>query len=341
MSARDCFDLGINHLGCYNNSPVDHWAAQEAFRRATELDPGMCDAWMGLATAGDITTATLRGAYEARVTMHRETRRIGLTDTALTPTVPTPVLIDLYPNTPAGTGLAYIATLLHAGEYDAADTVLQRIDLSGEHPQPTQIHRFLGATLHHMTQRWPDVLDWIARPASRDNGIVDVATLLLKGIAQTGLGTFEAALATLSVLPGQAEAAQLDVRGSDTQRILAEAAFYRGLCQRALGNEATARTEFASAIVGGELWPDAATALNDPTYGPLVTTADAIAARTSRWNPDSGPSSAEISKARQHENAKHVLDKAERELDEFIGLQRVKEHVNELKFAKLYDQKMA
>lgn len=340
VSARDLFDLGISHLG-YNSRHVDHSAAQDAFREATQRDPGMCDAWMGLATAGDTSIATLRGAYESRAMMHRETRRIGLDDTALMPTVAAPVLIVLYPHTPAGTGLAYVATLLQAGEYDAADTVLRSIDLTGEHPQQSQVHRFLGATLHHMTQRWPDVLDWIARPASRDNGIVDVATLLLKGIAQTGLGSFEAALATLEVLPGQAEAAQLDARSSDTQRVLAEAAFYRGLCQRALGNEAAASAEFASAVVSGELWPDAAVALGDSSYGPVVTTADTIAARTNRWNPNSGPSCAEISKARENEAAKHVLDKAQRELDEFIGLQRVKEHVNELKFAKIYDQKMA
>ena len=341
MSARDHFDSGTTHLGILGHGPTDHWAARDAFRRAVEVDPGMCDAWMGLAAAGDLTTPTLRGAYEARATMHRETRRIGLPDTALMPTVPTPVLIDLYPYTPAGIGLAYVAGLLHDGDYTAAAAVLPAIDLANEHPQQTQVHRFLGATLHHVTERWPDVLDWIARPAPRDNGIVDVATQLLKGIAQTGLGAFEAALATLTTLAGTAEQASLDGDASDTQRIVAEAAYYRGLCQRALGNEPAARAEFTSATVAGELWPGAAAALADPTYGPLVTTPEAIAERTNPWDPKSGPSTAELRQARQHEDAMNVLDKAQRELDQFIGLRRVKEHVNELKFAKIYDQKMA
>nr|VTP03856.1 ESX-1 secretion system protein EccA1 [Mycobacterium riyadhense] len=340
MTARDHFDLGIKHLG-YRGTPKDLWAAREAFGQATEVDPGMCDAWMGLATAGDVTTATLRGAYNANPTLHRETRRIGLADSALTPTVSTPLLIDLYPHTPAGIGLAYVAALLHDADYDTADTLLQRIDLTSEAPEQAQIHRFLGASLHHLTQRWTDVITWTSCPASSVNGVVDAATVLLKGIAQTGLGKFEAALTTLQALPRIAEAARLDGQAVDTQNILAQAAFHRGLCQRALHNESAARAEFSAAIVDGELCSDAAAALDDPTYGAMVTTADAIAARTRRWDPNSGPSSAELRQAQQRQAAQHVLDRAQHELDEFVGLQRVKEHVNELKYAKIYDQKMA
>lgn len=72
----------------------------------------MCDAWMGLATAGDVSAATLRGAYQAVATLHREMRRIGLPDTGLAPTVPTPFLVDLYPHTRAGVALAYAAALI-------------------------------------------------------------------------------------------------------------------------------------------------------------------------------------------------------------------------------------
>lgn len=339
MTARDYFDLGITHLG-YGSGTKDLWAAREAFRQATELDPGMCDAWMGLATAGDVTAATLRGAYDAIATMHRETRRIGLSDSALTPTVSTPALIDLYPHTPTGVGLAYVATLLRDADYDTADNLLDCIDVTQE-PQQAQIHRFLGATLHYLTRRWPDVLAWTARPAGADNSIVEAVTLLLKGIAQIGLGEFDTALVTLKALPALVDTMMLDEKSADTQHVLAEAAFYRGLCQRGLHNELAARAEFASATVHGELRPDAVAALGDPTYGALVTTAEVIAARTCRWDPGSGPSGAELRKAQQRQAAQHVLDKAQRELDAFVGLQRVKEHVNELKLIKIYDQKMA
>ena len=328
MSARDLFDQGINRI--VDSGTKDTWAAREAFEQATELDPGMCDAWMGLAAAGDVSASTLRGACDAISTLHRETRRIGLPDTALAPRVPTPFLIDLYPHTPAGIRLAYAATLLAQHDYDEAEKILTSVDLDAD-PDQLPIHRFLGATLHFLTGRWPDVLAWTSRTAPAGRGIVAAATRLLHGIAQTGLGHFEAALATLDAVPELAQ----------DPALVAEAALYRGLCQRALGNEGDARKEFAAASVDGQLRPDAAAALADPTYGPIVTTAQVIAARSDRWDPDSGPSAADLRKAQQREQAGEVLERAERELEEFIGLQRVKEHVKELKFVKLYDQKMA
>ncbi|MGH3966640.1 MAG: AAA family ATPase [Mycobacterium sp.] len=339
VSARDYFDAGISHLGG-NGVPTDEWSAREAFSRATDTDPGMCDAWMGLAVAGDVSATTLRGAYRAISTLHRETRRIGLSDAALAPTVPTPFLIDLYPHTPVGIALAYTAALIGDASYDEADQILDMIDVD-EEPAQTQIHRFVGATLHFLTRRWPDVLAWTSRPAPVSNAIVEAATRLLKGIAQTGLGQFDAALATLDTVSTLAEQAMLDRQATDTSHLLAEAALYRGLCQRALGNETDARKEFSTASVDGQLRPDAAAALDDPTYGATVTTAEAIAARRDRWDAESGPSVADLRKAQQQQEATKVLERAERELDEFIGLRRVKEHVKELKYVKVYDQKMA
>ena len=338
-AAREYFDQGINHLGG-GGAAGDQWSAREAFTQATEEEPGMCDAWMGLAVSGEVTSATLGGAYRALSTLHRETRRIGLSDSALAPTVHTPFLIDLYPHTPVGIALAYAAALIGEGNYDEAGVILDDTNANDE-PAQAQIHRFVGATLHFITRRWPDVLAWTARPAPSDNAIVEAATRLLKGIAQTGLGQFDAALATLDTVSALAEQAMLDRQTSDTAQLLAEAALYRGLCQRALGNEAAARKEFSAASIDGQLRPDAAAALDDPTYGATVTTAEAINARRDRWDPESGPSVADLRKAQQRHQAGKVLERAERELDEFIGLRRVKEHVNELKYVKVFDQKMA
>lgn len=329
VTARDYLDTGIAHLGLLGgakNLP----AAQEAFRQAAELDPAMCDAWMGLAAAGDTSTGTLRHAHHASATLHRETRRLGLGDADLTPTVAAPVFLDLYPRTPAGLALAYAAALIREGDYDAAKELLNQVDLSRE-PQQTPIHRFLGAALHYLTGRWPDVLAWTARPVSAHNEIVDAATTLARGIAHTGLGQFQTALATLEAITAELHPAP----------IAAEAALYRGLCHRALHNEPAARTQFAAATVDGVLRPDASAALADPTFGPLVTTEEAIAARTNRWDPDSGPSTTEIRQAQQRQAAQDVLNQAQRDLDAFIGLQQVKTHVTELKNVQIYDQAMA
>jgi len=339
VTAREYFDLGINHLGV-GGAVVDQWSARDAFTRATEEDPGMCDAWMGLAVSGEVSAATLGGAYRALSTLHRETRRIGVSDSALAPTVHTPFLIDLYPHTPVGIALAYAAALIGEAKYDEAGLILEDVSVNAE-PEQAQIHRFVGATLHFITRRWPDALTWTARPAPAHNAIVEAATRLLKGIAQTGLGQFDAALATLDSVSSVAEQAMLDRHGTDTRHLLAEAALYRGLCQRALGNEAAARKEFGAASIDGQLHADAAAALDDPTYGAAVTTAEAINARRDRWDPESGPSVADLRKAQQRRQAGKVLERAERELEEFIGLRRVKEHVLELKNVKVYDMKMA
>lgn len=270
MSARDYFDIGISRLG-FGGPVADHAGAREAFTQATDMDPGMCDAWMGLAVAGDVSLNTMRGAYDALSTLHRETRRIGLADSALAPTVSTPFLIDLYPHTPTGITIAYAATLVSQGDYDQAEKILDGVDLTVE-PAQAQIHRFIGATMFFLTRRWPDLLTWTSQASSSSGGIVEAATRLLKGIAQTGLGQFEAALATLTSVVTQADQAKLDQSGIDTSHLLAEAAVYRGLCHRALGDEAAARKEFSAASVDGQLRPDAAAALDDPGYGVTVTT---------------------------------------------------------------------
>ncbi len=329
MTARDHLDTGIAALGLLGGTE-NRPAAREAFRQAAELDPGMCDAWMGLAAVGDTSTEILRRAHHSSTTLHRETRRLGLRDDELAPTVPAPAFLELYPYTPAGLALAYIAAVIGDGDYDTAEKLLDDIDLSRE-PAQTQIHRFVGAALHYLTRRWTDVLDWTSRPVAAHNDVIDAATTLLAGIAHTGLGQFDTALAVLAPISP-------DVHPGP---IAAEAALYRGLCHRALGQETEARQEFAAATLDGVLRPDAAAALADATYGPTVTTADAIAARSNRWDPESGPSLTELRQAEERQAADEVLQEAQDRLDKFIGLTAVKDHITELKNIQIYDQAMA
>jgi Flp pilus assembly protein TadD len=225
----------------------------------------------GVSRAGDTSTRTLRNAHDSSTTVHRETRRLGLGDADLAPTVPAPVFLDLYPYTAGGLALAYAAGLIRDGDYDAAEKLLNHVGLTRE-PQQTQIHRFLGAALHYVTRRWPDVLSWTARPVQAYNDVIDVATTVLRGIAHTGLGQFQTALATLQPITAELHPGP----------IAAEAALYRGLCHRALHEEAAAHAQFTAAAVDGVLRPDASAALADPTFGPVVTTEEAIAALGSR-----------------------------------------------------------
>lgn len=328
-SARDYLDAGMDALGLLGN-PADLPAAREHFRRAVNMDPGMCDAWLGLIATGDRSSETLRHAHEASITVHRETRRLGLHDTAIEAAVPSPGFIEVFPYSPASIALAYVAALLSEGDYDTAEKLLESYDSTAE-PHQATMWRCLGVTLHYVTQRWTDALAWAARPVAGTSPVVDSATELMAGIAHVGLGHYPEALALLAGIP----------TNQVSDHAAAYAALFRGLALRGMDREADARTELAKASIRGQLLPEASAALADPTYAAVVTTAEAIAARTSRWDPQSGPSTDDLHRAQQAEAAQTALAEAEHELDAYIGLTGVKAHIKKLKSVQLYDRAMA
>ncbi|WP_241479831.1 AAA family ATPase [Mycolicibacterium neoaurum] len=328
-TARDFLDAGFDALGLLGN-PADPATARERFRQAVSMDPGMCDAWLGLIATGDHSSQTLRHAHETSATVHRETRRLGLQDTALEASVPSPGFIEVFPYTAATITLAYIAALLSEKDYDAAEKLLESYDTTRE-PTQTPIWRCLGTTLHYVTQRWTDVLDWADRPVAGTLRAVDAATDLMAGLAHVSLGEFDAGLVVLKGVPAD----------QVSPHAAALAALYRGFALRLLGREDDARVEFGRASVGGRILPEASSALADPTFGPRTTTAQAITARTSRWDPESGPTTEELRQAEQAQAAEAVLEKAERDLQSFIGLGKVKAHVYKLKNVQIYDRAMA
>ena len=134
-SARDYLDAGIDALGLLGN-PADLAAARDRFRRAVSMDPGMCDAWLGLVVTGDHSSETLRHAHEASATVHRETRRLGLQDTDLGASVASPGFIEVFPYTPASITLAYIAALLTEADYDTAEKLLESYDTAESPSSP-------------------------------------------------------------------------------------------------------------------------------------------------------------------------------------------------------------
>ena len=161
-SARDYLDAGIDALGLLGN-PADPTIAFDRFSHAVSMDPGMCDAWLGLIATGDHSSQTLRHAHETSATLHRETRRLGLQDTALDASVASPGFIEVFPYTPASITLAYVAALLTESDYDTAEKLLESYDTATE-PQQSPIWRCLGVTLHYVTQRWTDVARLVRTP---------------------------------------------------------------------------------------------------------------------------------------------------------------------------------
>ena len=74
-------------------------------------------------------------------------------------------------------------------------------------------------------------------------------------------------------------------------------------------------------------------ALSDTSFGIVTTTAARIEARTDPWDPETEPSPGDFVDPEAQERKRVLLREAERELDEFIGLDKVKDQVARLKSA--------
>ena len=55
-AAEDAFYTGVQSLGLVAGGVRNEEHALAAFGAATDLDPDMCDAWLGRAMAGEITS---------------------------------------------------------------------------------------------------------------------------------------------------------------------------------------------------------------------------------------------------------------------------------------------
>ncbi|MDT7770331.1 MAG: hypothetical protein QOI30_3345, partial [Mycobacterium sp.] len=74
-------------------------------------------------------------------------------------------------------------------------------------------------------------------------------------------------------------------------------------------------------------------ALTDTSFGIVPTSSDRIDARTDPWDPQTEPKPGDFVDPGAQERKALLLDEAERELDEFIGLEKVKDQVARLKSA--------
>src|SRR3954447_17985785 len=87
VDAQRVFDAGVLSLGI----PVDGLQVERdieyaalAFKRATEYDPDMCDAWLGRAAAGESSPEVVHHLHRTRTSLGREQRRLGLAPGSLT-----------------------------------------------------------------------------------------------------------------------------------------------------------------------------------------------------------------------------------------------------------------
>ncbi|HJT90521.1 MAG TPA: type VII secretion AAA-ATPase EccA, partial [Mycobacterium sp.] len=327
------FDAGVLSLGI----PIDgleterdvHYAAL-AFKRATEYDPDMCDAWLGRAATGDTSPEVVYHLYRtSSISLYREQRRLGLSPHALRGRFQTGLYLDYPLSTKTEIWLAYAASMISAKDYDEAEQVLDELatacaTVPDGDPASAEICAYIRGVLHFTTQRWPDVLSALSNSASFRDPYVAAGTHLMVGSACAQLGLFGEGIRRLE----QAIEGPIPLASRAAE-------FCKGLTLREMGEELQARVVFERIYSEEPGFEANAAALADPKYRLVITSKEMIDSRTDRWDPASAPTAEDLLGDDLTERGNEYLRAAQQELDRQIGLPEVKLQVAKLKSAAM------
>jgi type VII secretion ATPase EccA len=331
--AQRVFDAGVLSLGI----PIDGMETERdvqyaalAFKRATEYDPDMCDAWLGRAAAGDTGPEVIYHLYRtSKISLFREQRRLGLPPRALSGRFETGLYLDYPLSTKTEVWLAYAASMITAKDYNEAAQVLDELEtlraaMPGGDKSSAQICDYMRGVLHFTTQRWPDLLSALSNSASFIDEYIAAGAHLMVGSACAQLGLFGEGIRRLDqAIDGPIPAARR------------AAEFCKGLALREMGNEQEARIIFERIYSEEPGFEANAAALKDPKYRLVVTSKEIIDSRTDRWDPASAPRAEDLLGDDMSERGNEYLRAAQQELDRQIGLSEVKLQVAKLKSAAM------
>lgn len=298
--------------------PADLTAARSGFAALTRIAHEQCDAWIGLAAAGDTSPHVLENIAGTVNTAGVLQRKIELPVKTLGFTYDTGLYLQLRATEPDDFRLAYAAALATAGRFADADAIVAEIL---DRRPGWQDARWVRAALNFRAERWADVVKLLT-PVVNDKDLDDTFAHAVKvalGTALARLGMFAPALSYLEEPEGPIEVAVVD--GS-----LAKA-----LALRAHGLEEDAAEVLQDLYAANPENEQVEEALSDPTFGIVTTTAARIDARTDPWDPETEPSDADFVDPGAHERKAALLAEAEEQLGEFIGLEEVKDQVSRLK----------
>ncbi|CAM3331968.1 type VII secretion AAA-ATPase EccA [Tsukamurella hominis] len=297
-SALRAFQAGIAALGIgigeFEAMPRDAALARRAFEAATTADPGMADAWLGRAAAGENTAEVLAALHRTADAIGAAARRVGLPPGALTGTFATGLYVD-YPLRDAATAhVAYAARLLADGAPEEAERVL---DAAPSCP----VARYQRAVVAVRSRRWPDALTALDGHGDWDDAVLAAAAATIAGSAAAQLGRFGEAARLLTA------AAEGPVPGA-----AAAARYCHALVLREQGEEERARELLERAAPS---YPPAEAALRDPGHR-LVLDAPETPGPAAEDDGDAGDA---------------LLAAAADELERQVGLHEVKEQVTRLR----------
>jgi type VII secretion ATPase EccA len=328
--AQRYFDAGVLALGI----PIDgletdrdvQYAAL-AFRHATECDPGMCDAWLGRAAAGETTSEVIYHLYRTSDLLFREQRRLGLPVRVLSGRFQTGLYLDYALANLTEVWLAYAASVIEGKDYDEAERVLDELEnrraaMPDRDAAASEICAYLRGVLHFTTQRWPDVLTALANSASFTDEYIAAGAHLMVGSACAQMGLFGEGIRRLDqAIEGPIPAARR------------AAEFCKGLTLREMSDETEARGIFERIYSEEPGFEANAAALRDPKYRLIITTKEMIDSRTDKWDPSTARGAEASDSQGISDRGNEHLRKAEQELDRQIGLADVKLQVAKLRSA--------
>jgi type VII secretion ATPase EccA len=316
--ATCCRALGISIYE--RQRPADLTAARSGFTALTRIAHGQCDAWTGLAAAGDLSFRVLEAVSRTASTAGVLQRQVELAPGALGFRYDTGLYLQFRATGPDDFALAYAAALAEAGKFADAYHVVSAIT---ERRPSWREARWISVVINYRAERWSDVvklLTTIVNDSDLDEAFSHAAKITL-GTALARLGMFAPALSYLEEPEGPVAVAALD------------GALAKGLVLRAHVDEDSASEVLQDLYAAHPENEEVEQALSDTSFGIVTTTAARIEARTDPWDPDTEPSPGDFVDPGAQERKRVLLQEAERELDEFIGLEKVKDQVARLKSA--------
>ncbi len=314
--ATCCKALGLSVYD--RRRPADLAAARSGFAALTRIAHDQCDAWTGLAAAGDLSPHVLEAASATARTAGALQRRVELASGALGFTYDTGLYLQFRATAPDDFHLAHAAATASGGRFADAHAVVAEI--TARRPDWPQA-RWVTVAIQYRAQRWADVVKLLT-PIVNDVGIDEFyahAAKIALGTALARLGMFAPALSYLEQPDGPVPVAGID------------GALAKALALRAHGDEETASETLQDLYAAHPENTQVEQALLDPTFGILPTTAARIEARTDPWDPETEPNEDEFVDPGAHERKAVLLAEAEEQLGEFIGLEEVKNQVSRLK----------
>src|SRR6266568_4073302 len=172
-AAEDAFYTGVQSLGLVAGGGRNEAQALAAFRTAADLDPDMCDAWLGCAMAGEVTDEVIYGAYRSVHNLYRDQQRAGLVDRSLW----CQVEVGMYGLRVAMAdrdqiAIAQACSYATGGEWQEAAAILEQVPRD-------DVADFVRLSLYFRTKRWHDLLAARSAKPVLDDGLLDIAAELM------------------------------------------------------------------------------------------------------------------------------------------------------------------